>query len=439
MSPLPAPGVKRVTTTGAGLQDGSSWANACNGIDGGLALASSGDELWVKQGTYQPSNMNTGFVVSVHVSIYGAFLGTETSVATRGGLATATILEGGTGGTQAPHVVAISGVGSPGVLIDSVQIQDGNASSNRSGGGITCTATDLDMKNCVLKSNYADMNGGGLYFVGTGGSSGIANTLHLVGCEFNGNWTTFADGGAVYGSWVKGDAVNCNFLGNHVGNNGGAMYLWNMGAANPFGVTDCVFWNNAAYGGSSLGGAVYLGGSSLSSSYGAAATFVNCTMADNLIGSCSDGQAIYLTTNAVTNSRVYNCILALNNAGGCGTSNPIGEAAAATVEYTDCFVTAGVNVLHAGTGNLWADPKFRNHALAGGLTLLAGSDCIDAADYGRVPADIYDIDGNGNTGEKLPFDFLYQRRLVDRVEVDKGHSDSTPGHTYLDMGAYEKP
>jgi hypothetical protein len=184
---------------------------------------------------------------------------------------------------------------------------------------------------------------------------------------------------------------------------------------------------------------VYLGDSSLSSSYGAAATIVNCTMADNLIGSCSDGQAIYLSTNAVTNSAIYNCILALNNAGSCTTANPIGEAAPATVAYTDSYVTLGVNVAHSGTMNASIDPQFRNHGLAGGLTLQAGSYCIDAADYSRVPADTYDIDGNGNTGEKLPFDFLYQRRLVDRVETDTGHTDSTPGHTYLDMGAYEKP
>jgi hypothetical protein len=78
---------------------------------------------------------------------------------------------------------------------------------------------------------------------------------------------------------------------------------------------------------------------------------------------------------------------------------------------------------------------FRSHA-GGGLTLKAGSLCIDAADYGQLPSDTYDLDGDSNTTEALPIDLIGGNRFVDRVETNTG---APSGQDYLDMGAYEKP
>lgn len=444
MSPPPTPNIWRVKYTLTGAQNGTSWADSFSFLQSAFLnpMLQDGDEIWVAQGTYTPFNdLVNGYVIPKRVKVYGAFLGNELTLAARGGLATQTILSGLTPGGQAAHIISINNIagagGAPGVLLDSLTIQEGNATGFQRGGGIYCVNSDLDLTNCTVKSNAADYEGGGLYFQGPG--TGVANTLHVLGCVFEGNRSWYTDGGAIYGSWVKGDMLNVNFQNNSVPGNGGALFLSNMGVGNPFSAADCIFWNNSATGSGSLGGAVYLGSSSMSSSYGANATFINCTMADNSIGSCAAGQAVYLHANAVANSAIYNCILALNNVGNCPVGNPIGEGALATVQYTDCWATAGAAVAHGGTGNIEKDPKFRNHALAGGLTLQVGSFCLDAADYMRVPTDVHDLDGNGITGEKLPLDFLFQRRLVDRPEADTGHSDATPGHTYLDMGAYEKP
>jgi hypothetical protein len=291
-----------------------------------------------------------------------------------------------------------------------------------------------------VKANIADSNGGGLYFEGTGISSS-ANTMHVLGCEFFGNRTALGEGGAIYGSWVKGDVLNSTFTSNSADvGSGGAMSLTNMGASNLLTVANTVFWNNSANGTSISGGAVNLGESQPNVAHAANATFVNCTMADNVVGACVDGQAIYISTYSAPNSAIYNCILALNGGVGCPTSNPIGEGAAATVQYTDCYVPPPVIVLHGGTGNIQGDPLFRNHGVAGGLTLKALSPCIDSADYVQIPADIHDLDGDGDFAEKLPLDLLYQNRLINRIEPDTGHADpGYPGSTYLDMGAYEKP
>lgn len=438
----PAPATWYVKFHLTGNQDGTSWASAYPNLDNVFADQNfaSGDQIWVAQGTYRPQNINLGFVVEKSVKIYGAFLGNETSVATRGGLATATILEGldPVSGLNAPHVLKIGHATQYlSVLLDSVQIQHGSATGGLRGGGVYSANTDLDLTNCIVTSNGADYEGGGLYVEGPG--TGIASTVHIVGCEFTSNHSWYLDGGAVLGSWVKGDILNTNFVGNASMGNGGALNLWNMGVGNPMTITDCVFWNNAANGTSALGGAVYLGGSSMSSFYGANATFVNCTMADNSMSTCGAGQAVYVTTDAAVNSAIYNSILAANGGGTCGTSDPLACPLALAVQYTDCWASSQGHATHFGSGNIEVDPLFRNHALAGGLTLKVNSPCIDAADYLRVPTDLHDIDGNGVFLEPLPLDFLFQRRMVDRPEVDTGHSGSTPGTTFLDMGAYEKP
>ena len=62
------------------------------------------------------------------------------------------------------------------------------------------------------------------------------------------------------------------------------------------------------------------------------------------------------------------------------------------------------------------------------LRLSSGSPCIDTADNTAVPADEYDLDGDGDTAEAIPFDLDFNARFVD------GDND---GDEDVDMGAYE--
>jgi hypothetical protein len=72
------------------------------------------------------------------------------------------------------------------------------------------------------------------------------------------------------------------------------------------------------------------------------------------------------------------------------------------------------------------------------LRLLAGSPCIDAGDNNSVPADVADLDGDGNTSERTPVDLGGNARFTDDpVTVDTGNP--APGYPEIvEMGAYER-
>lgn len=71
-----------VDSSASGLNDGSSWANAAETLTDGLALAVSGDEIWVAVGNYKPTtgtSRSVAFSVPDGVNIYGGFDGSETA------------------------------------------------------------------------------------------------------------------------------------------------------------------------------------------------------------------------------------------------------------------------------------------------------------------------------------------------------------------------
>jgi predicted outer membrane repeat protein len=440
VSPPFAPHVVYVNSNPhGGNESGDSWMNAISTFYSGILTAQAGDEIWVHEGVYHAQNYNTGFVIDKSIKIYGAFVGTETSVEGRLGLAANTILDGDftPPSPDAKHVVQVTGVvGNPGVLLDSFVIRNGyaDATSAPRGGGLYALNSDVDVRDCTFRSNFATTDGGGLYFEG----GPTFNTLNLINCVFDTNGAN-DNGGGLGGSLLSGQVVNTLFSENWTQNSHGAgMYLKTMGDTNVLTVTNCSFWNNQAgfNGGLGLGqgGAIYLGESAPTTAGGAHAQFVNCTMADNRASACLAGQAILISTHS--QSAIYSSILAFNG-GTCAAQDPIGGAS--VVEYTDFWVPNGSFVgQHPNGHNIEFDPLFQSHA-TGRLTLVANSKCIDAADYDRLPPDSFDLDGDGiGSLEPISLDLLFQKRLVDRAETDTGHA-SDGIHTYLDMGAYEAP
>src|SRR6185436_13394223 len=67
-----------------GSNDGSSWADAFQGslgLQAALAAAVSGDQIFVAQGTYLPTDTGLrteAFALKNGVALYGSFLGGET-------------------------------------------------------------------------------------------------------------------------------------------------------------------------------------------------------------------------------------------------------------------------------------------------------------------------------------------------------------------------
>jgi hypothetical protein len=440
-------GVFHVKVAATGTGTGVDWANACT-LPFALASAQAGDEVWVMQAKYlAPAG---GFVINTRLALYGGFKGTEVDHNHRLGSFVATVLEGDTGVVgnpldNVPHVVSTTGVsgvgGGPGLLIDGFLIENGYAqTAGANGAGILATQTDLDLSNCFLRHNWApSANGGGLSF--TSYVAGIAPPagyqLRIKNCEFSddtGIW-----GGGIYAERARGAVVNTQFLTNAAFPYGGGAYVTKNGTGSRFDFTNCVFWQNSCSisGTPNQGGGLYLGDSGAGT--GGNVRMVNCTLADNTGNSNTDGQAMVVSTNSL--AEIYNSILYFNGTGGLGTPLPI--FGTVTAAYSD--IEGGG---YTGFGMISADPLFANHA--GGslhlrLTATIVSPCLDAADYGRLPADDLDVDGDGNLAEPIPLDVAGLARLVDQPTVNDMGVGSTTGAyacplcTYLDMGAFERP
>lgn len=432
-----------------GLNNGESWVNAYTSLDTAIANVIPGGPIWVKMGIYRPVSVSTGFSITKQMMIYGGFAGDEGSLGARHGSFVRTILEGDVTSTpsltdNAWHVVSVQGVagasGQPGVVIDGFQIRGGYAHSapqgNRIGGGVWSNCSDLDIANCLVRSNFA-FDGGGLYFAG-GCGDGIEpylfpRRLRIKSTEFRQNIVTLGGGasggggGAIFGDRLTGEIVNTQFLENWAFAGGGAVYLGRMGGANRLDFTNFVFWENFANG---PGGGILLG--DLAPGLEAKARVVNCTLADNFADG-SGGPALW--ASGVAEAKVYNSICWWNT--GIGNQPPIGGGINITVEYSD--IEGG---WVGGFGNVSGDPLFSDHN-AGFLTLQLNpvSPCLDAADYSRLPTDNLDVDGDGDLGEIMPLDLARALRLVQQASVpDTGHGDQNhPSYTYLDMGAYERP
>ena len=418
------PSILHVAPDGVNSGNCDSWANACT-LQHALAVAFSGDEIWVKAGVYYPgTNRADTFTLENGVAIYGGFEGTENSRNQRNWQANITILSGDIDqndtntdgnniaetwndiwGNNAYHVVVGDGTDNTAVL-DGFVITAGLATGQwprERGGGVFNSGGSPKITNVTFSGNYAANYGGGM--------SNMTSSPTLTNVTFSGNSATYHGGGMYNDSSSSPTLTNVTFSGNSTAHYGGGMSNFQSSPT----LTNVIFSGNSAPSG---GGMDDQGGSS--------PTLTNVTFSGN---SANDGGGMW---NYYSNPTLTNVIMWGNTATNDGqgiyntSSNP-------TISYSDVQNCKGLLWNPAcgndGGHNKNTDPLFVDADGADNtpgtaddnLRLQLTSPAIDAGKNAAVPPGVTtDLDGNP--------------RFVDIPSVPNTGSGTPP---IVDMGAYE--
>lgn len=360
-----------VSETGNDANDGLSWAGAKRTVQAGLNKAVSGDHVWVAAGTYVGC-----ITLKANVALWGGFAGTETNLAQRDWVTNKTILDGDKAGSV---VVSPSGLTAT-ARIDGFTIRNGigtlSASSGyRDGGGIHVTSSSPTIANNTITANtiVGQTNGYGGGICCLDASPTIVNNT-IAGNSITVPWNGY--GGGIYWTWSSSPTITNN----------------------------TITGNTASYGGGICD-----------------VTSLPATIENTIVAFNSSG--IYSSSLGILTLR-YDCVFGNTAYNFSGVTDPTGTNGNISADPLFTRQTS------PGPDGIWgtADDDF------GDLRLRSGSPCIDAGDNARVPADMLDLDGDGNTTEPLPFDILRGARFVDDpATADTGNG--TP--PIVDMGAYE--
>ena len=256
-----------------GTGNGESWDDAVGDLIAAMFIAQPGDEVWVGQGTYYPTNnpkdRRAAFTIPSGVKVYGGFSGIETSINQRDLRSHKSILSGNIGSksdyADNSYTVVYLKNADEYTLLDGFIIADGTASGTgptadpeRCGAGLYIDGSgegnrsNPTFQNCVFQNNFA-RDGAAAYL---NGRSGQCNPT-FRNCEFLSNKVDL-DGGAVFNDGRHKGVANpsffdCIFSGNQ-GNYGGAICNYGgKGISNPV-LRNCVFRENEAY---LRGGAIF--------------------------------------------------------------------------------------------------------------------------------------------------------------------------------------
>ncbi len=290
------------------------------------------------------------------------------------------------------------------------------------GGGLYISGNERGksaaLTDCTFASNSSE-SGGGVYI-----SPALEGTTTLIRCQIVQNTATVNGGGVYYFGTTAGHFLSCTFWGNQSGDRAGG--LWCSQGANAV-VVNCAFGGNSA---AVNGGAVVALG-------GAYPHLVNCTLSNNSAG--LSGGGVY--GSGFGSPTLLNCILWGNyDSSGMPESAQVYMVDGAPIIHGSCI--ENWSGAYGGTGNFASNPLFVDpdgpDDLIGtaddDLRLLPGSPCIDAAINPLMPRDVFDLDGDGDLGERTPSDLVENPRFVDAVSAPDVGLGAAP---LADLGAYE--
>jgi predicted outer membrane repeat protein len=263
---LAAQGRFYVNHATTGTNSGTSWANAFTKLQPALAAAMPGDEIWVAQGTYLPTedtNRDSSFSLPSGVRLYGGFGGTETDLDQRDWTGHPTILSGDIGvpGDSTDNSYTILYMDNPDSLtvLDGFRFRHGIAnyvpsnqpvtSPSKCGGALYIMGAIgwayVLVRNCHFEHNYAYAHGGAVYINGSGTGSVAPQ---FINCSFEQNRARL-DGGALYrngGSWAERipDFGNCLFRENVAERRGGGLCYNESERTDWIDLQGCTFLSN---------------------------------------------------------------------------------------------------------------------------------------------------------------------------------------------------
>jgi len=425
---------------------GDSWSQAFKTIDEALTcvnVCNSEAEIWVRAGTYTPSNLphgdrnSTFLITNINTQLLGGFNGTETASSQRNPATNTTILSGDIGVSSDAsdnlfHVLIIqdkrSYSGGEEVMnsdftVDGFTISGGNANGGGRyghngmfvyesvGAGVVIISQGAGrvispkISNCVFTGNNG-FKGSAIYAKVNGGT--CSSTYE--NCIFESNSCTY---GTVHNDGMSGTVSptisNCVFNNNTCRTSGGGIYsAAYAGTSNPT-IQNCVFSNNTA----ANGGAIFNNGYNGTCS----PSIINCTFYNN--SALSAGAVYNFGGSGTCVPIVKNCIFSENSAAGVADfkySEFYNYLATPTISYSslqrasDQYSTANLNGLNSGSNNIFAqDPSFTSttdldgsdnlwRTADDGLMPASGSPVINAGISSGAPST--DIRGTGNNGTK---------------------------------------
>lgn len=400
-----------VDVNASGAANGTNWTDAYTTVQDAIAVAISGDEIWVAEGVYYPDEgsgqindmITSTFVLTDGVSVYGGFAGygiNETLLTERDWKKYVTILSGDIDkndvntdgnfiaeysddlqGNNAFNVVVATSVTNA-TIFDGFTITAGYANEGTSyfGGGMVSSNSDLVLKNIICSGNSASRHGGGMQNVN---SNPVLRNVTFVG-------NSSGVGGGAMSNLINSTPVLMDviFIGNSANTSGGMINI----NSNPS-LTNVIFSGNTT---NWDGGGIYNNNSHPS--------LINVTLSGN---SADIGGGIF---NTCSNPELSNVILWGNtatNTVGIQIANQGGSIP--IIGYSDIQGSGGSLNWDStlGTdigGNVDAHPTFWYEPQDGGdgwgdtndnygdLHLNAGSPAIDTGTNWECPAT--DLDGN---------------------------------------------
>jgi hypothetical protein len=328
--------------------------------------------------------------------------------------------------------------------------------AGHAGGGISLGAGSARIVDCVIVGNSAGLRGGGMYFrasdarvvgclfaenhgaEGGGLNVGCGSAPFISNCTVVGNTAAY-EGGGICAQASRPHILNCLIAANASDGCGGGVALRSHGGK----VANCTIARNTA----AAGAGVY--------AFWATDVVTDCTITGNsATGSAGDpGVGGGVLCYGRTTLRLANGVVWANSAAE-GAQLALAtlhyyERASLTVSYCDvqegeAAVFVGDHcTLTWGAGNFDADPLFvdpdgpdddPNTWEDNDYRLSDGSPCIDAGCNCAVPADLLDLDGDGDTAEYTPFDLDGEGRFFDDPATEDTGSGVPP---IVDVGPYE--